>query len=58
MKTYVNNFGLLAFTIEGTDYISYNKGDSIDLPESNEYVQTLVGKGMISENIKSSKTQK
>lgn len=59
MKTYVNNFGLLSFTIEGTDYISTKKGDEIELPEGNDYVQNLVAKGYITEKtVKPSKTQK
>ena len=57
MKTYINEVGLLAFTIEGVDYIS-NKGDTIELPETNNYIQNLLAKGYISESTQPIKTKK
>jgi len=56
MKNYTNKFGLIAFTIEGKDYIS-NKGDAIDLPSGNDKIEYLIALGYFEEN-KTTKTQK
>jgi hypothetical protein len=55
MKKYINTFGLIAFTHEGTDYIS-NKGDTTELPDC-DYVKNMVAKGNLKEE-KTPKTQK
>jgi hypothetical protein len=43
-KTYTNNYGLLAFSLAGKDYIS-QRGDALELPEEEGYVKTLVARG-------------
>jgi hypothetical protein len=48
MKKFVNNHGHHAFSLEGKDYI-WNKGDTLDLPENNSYIQGLIARGYIKE---------
>jgi len=56
MKNYTNKFGLLAFTIDGKDYIS-DKGIAIDLPSDSDHVKRLIVLRYFEET-KPSKTQK
>jgi hypothetical protein len=60
MKKYINTFGPLNFSLQGKDYIT-DKGDPLELPSDDEYVQTLVARGYIqeqTEDVKPSKTKK
>lgn len=46
MKKYINNYGLLCFTVANVDYIS-KKGDTIMLPSDSEHVKMLVARKYI-----------
>jgi hypothetical protein len=56
MANYKTNHTILAFSIEGSDYIS-KQGDVIDLPEEHPYIQALEGKGHITKQLKSNKNE-
>jgi hypothetical protein len=46
MTNYVNNHGLLCFTIEKKDYV-FRKGETLGLPESDSHVKMLVARKYI-----------
>lgn len=54
MANYIINHTLLAFSIEGSDYIS-KKVDVIDLPEKHQHVKALEAKGHITKQTKTKK---